>query len=209
MYAFMHLLWKFYLQITHPSCKLRARQLGKKITLEDHVTIEEGSCVATEKIGRYTFINKYALIDKSVKNIGRFCSIGYGAKLGLANHPLDRISTHAFTYDKKYGFIDESNYTTAANAPNCTIGNDVWIGANAIVLAGVTIGDGAVIGANAFVNSNVEPYSIVVGSPAKHLKYRFNEGEIEKLLQEKWWNWEDEKLKKKIHLFTNNSPFNL
>lgn len=201
MVTFMHYLWRMYLQLTNRSCKIKASQLGKTLKLEDHVTLEYGSCIAAREIGRYTFINKYCLIDKSVASIGRFCSVGYGAKLGLANHPLDRISTHAFTYDRKYGFIDNNNFVVAADAPACKIGNDVWIGANAIVMAGVTVGDGAVIGANSFVNSDVEPYSIVAGSPARHIKYRFEESVIQQLNKEQWWNWEDEKLRKNLDFF--------
>ena len=200
-------VWKLFLRLTNPTCTLRAKALGKDLRMEDHVTIEAGSYVTAKFIGRYTFINKYCLIDKSVESIGRFCSIAYGVKIGLGGHPLDRISTHAFTYDKKYGFVKENTYENFATAPKCIIGNDVWIGANATILAGVTVGDGAVISANAFVNKDVEPYSVVVGTPAKHLKYRFDEATIKQLLEIKWWDWKDEKIRRNIVKFNNLISF--
>lgn len=81
------------------------------------------------------------------------------------------------------------------------IGNDVWIGANVTILRGVHIGDGAVIGANTLVNKDIPPYAIVVGCPARVIKYRFEETVIQKLLNLKWWNWTDEKIQRNLALF--------
>ena len=85
------------------------------------------------------------------------------------------------------------------------IGNDVWIGYNATMMAGVTIGDGAIIATNATVIKDVEPYSIVGGNPAKEIKKRFSEDIISKLLELKWWNWDIEKITKNIQSLTNNN----
>ena len=84
------------------------------------------------------------------------------------------------------------------------IGNDVWICANAIILSGVTIGDGAVIANGAIVTRDVEPYSVVAGNPAKHIKYRFNPDIIAELLQIKWWNWPENLLREQVHLLLNS-----
>ncbi|WP_425511191.1 CatB-related O-acetyltransferase [sulfur-oxidizing endosymbiont of Gigantopelta aegis] len=81
------------------------------------------------------------------------------------------------------------------------MGNDVWICGNAIILSGVTIGDGAVIGNSAVVTRNVKPYSIVAGNPAKHIKYRFDSETISELLNIRWWNWPEEKIKKTFIFF--------
>ncbi|HOI88207.1 MAG TPA: CatB-related O-acetyltransferase, partial [Lentimicrobium sp.] len=86
---------------------------------------------------------------------------------------------------------------------SCKIGHDVWIGANAVILAGVKIGNGAIIGANSLVNKDVEPYSIVAGSPAKHIRFRFSEEIITKLQALGWWNWDDGKIRENIALFGN------
>ena len=119
----------------------------------------------------------------------------------MGNHPAKWVSTHPFAYDKKYGFVSNSKSFEEQTSGNCIIGNDVWIGANATILAGVTIGDGAIIGANSLVTADVVPYSIVAGTPAKHIRYRFDETMIALLMQMKWWNWDDDRIKQNIDKF--------
>ena len=194
------ILWNFLLRLKYPSCSIQKAQIAKCVNLENNVTIKSGCVVGSEIIGKYTFINHYCLIDKNVKSIGRFCSIAYNVRIGLGNHPTEWVSTHPFAYDKKYGFLKES-ISFENKSYDTVIGNDVWIGANATILAGVKVGDGAIIGANSLVKEDVEPYSIVVGSPAKQVKKRFNEETIAKLTALKWWDWSEEKIKEKIDLF--------
>jgi acetyltransferase-like isoleucine patch superfamily enzyme len=203
----IHFLYRLYLRLTHPSCTIKAAEIGRDIQLHKNVTLERGSYIYTKSVGRYTYINKYCLVDKSVESIGSFCSIAYGCKIGLANHPVDWVSTHPFAYDKKYGFVSDNKFTIMSTAPKCSIGNDVWIGANAIVLAGVKVGDGAIIGANAFVNKDVEPYSIVTGTPAQHQKYRFDNEVVDQLKTMEWWNWDENKIKENIELFNQPEQF--
>lgn len=171
------------------------------------MTCEKGCFIGADKIGRYTFIGINSYVDKSTASIGRFCSIAMGAKISLNNHPMEWVSTHPFLYNKKYGFVPSSVFVEGVSDKKTTIGNDVWIGANVTILAGVKIGDGAVIGANALVTKDVEPYSVVNGIPAKHVKFRFEEETIKKLLEMKWWNWSDEKLKSKLEQFRNPGEF--
>ena len=191
----------------NPSCTIQSAELGKNIRLGKKVTLGRGSYVYAQRIGDYTFINKNCIIDKSVESIGSFCSIAYGAKLGLAGHPTNWVSSHPFCYDKKYGFVEKNKFEIMSTAPKGKIGNDVWIGANAIVLAGVSVGDGAIIGANAFVNEDVKPYSIVVGTPAKHQKFRFDEKTVKRLQKLEWWKWYKNKLKRNIELFSRPEEF--
>lgn len=207
MIKLIHFLWKLFLKIKNPTCTLKAVEIGLDIKLGKKITLQQGCFVYSKKIGNYTFINKNCVIEKSVESIGSFCSIAYGCKLGLANHPTDWVSTHPFAYDKKYGFVEKTKHEIAATAPKCVIGNDVWMGANAIILAGVKIGDGAIIGANAFVNKDVEPYSIVTGTPAKHQKFRFDKKTIDQLKKVEWWNWSEQKLKENIELFNHPEHF--
>ena len=98
------------------------------------------------------------------------------------------------------------DYTKSINNP-VTIGNDVWIGANVCILPGISIGDGAVLAAGAVITKDVPPYAIVGGVPAKVIKYRFSEDIIKKLLKIKWWNWEEEKVKKNKDLFYDPVKF--
>lgn len=107
-----------------------------------------------------------------IESIGAFCSINSRASLGtLGNHPKDFVSTHNYLYRVSKGFIDrEREDVWSAYNKKILIGNDVWIGQDAIILPGVTIGNGAIIAAGAIVTKDVEPYSVVGGVPAKEIK---------------------------------------
>ena len=193
------------MRITNPTCKIGNSEFSKNVRFEKGVRIEPGSYIQCNLIGKYSYINKYCLIDKNTLSIGRFCSIAYNVRIGLGAHPENWVSSHAFAYDNKYGFNNSANHFSYDG--ETVIGNDVWIGANATILAGVKVGDGAIIGAHALVTKDVEPYSIVIGTPAKRLRYRFDEETIKKLMTIKWWNWNDEKIKENIHLFQNPEKF--
>jgi acetyltransferase-like isoleucine patch superfamily enzyme len=196
-----HYLWILFKRIQNPSCTIRAASLCRTIKFGKGVTVEHGSHICAGIIGKHTYINKYCLIDRNTKSIGNFCSIAYGVKTGLGNHPTKWASTHPFAYDKKYGFVSNSRAFEEQTKEYCIIGNDVWIGANAIILAGINVGDGAIVGANSLVTKDVAPYSIVAGTPARHIRYRFDETLIAKLLALKWWYWDDDKIKKNITKF--------
>lgn len=133
--------------------------------------------------------------------IGKFCSIACGAKFlfNSANHTLSSLSTYPFPIFFKEWDLDIQNITDAwDNKGDIVIGNDVWIGYEAVILAGVSIGDGAVIGARAVVTKNVSPYTIVGGVPAKPIRKRFPEGTIELLLKLKWWDWTEERIRQHL-----------
>lgn len=137
--------------------------------------------------------------DKLV--IGKFCSIACGAKFlfNSANHTLDSLSTYPFPIFFEEWNLDVKDITKAwDNKGDIVIGNDVWIGYEAVIMAGVTIGDGAVIGARAVVTKNVPPYTIVGGIPAKPIKKRFSQENINTLLKLKWWDWSKEKISQQI-----------
>ncbi|MBR1807885.1 MAG: CatB-related O-acetyltransferase [Paludibacteraceae bacterium] len=138
-------------------------------------------------------------------SIGSYCSISYGVTIGPPEHKYNRISTHPFIYDSKFGLAGEDqNIRNEKFANTLEIGNDVWIGCNSTILRGIKIGDGAIIGANAVVTKDVPPYAIVAGVPAKVIKYRFSKEIVTKLLEMKWWKWEDEKIQANLHLFKSN-----
>lgn len=129
--------------------------------------------------------------------IGKFCSIACGAKflLNSANHTLTSASTYPFPIFYEAWGLERGRVTDAwDNRGDIVIGNDVWIGYEAVVLAGVTIGDGAIIGARAVVTRDVLPYTIVGGVPAKPIRKRFDERSIDKLLALRWWDWPQEKI---------------
>lgn len=142
-------------------------------------------------------------VDKLV--IGSFCSIGSGAAFIMAGnqgHRSDWISTFPF-----YWMPEIDAFGGARNgfepAGDTVIGNDVWIGTEAIVMPGVKIGHGAVIGTRALVTKDVEPYAIVGGNPSETLRMRFVEADIARLLELRWWDWSDDELKSAMPLLTD------
>jgi len=146
-----------------------------------------------------TVINEYTELFGGIITIGKYCSIARNVVIQNVYHGVNKACSENMFYYRHFTDLD-IDWETEPNI----IGNDVWIGTRAIILKGVNIGDGAVIGAGAVVTDDVEPYSIVVGIPAKHLKWRFNE-DVRKFLQDvKWWDWSDEKIQKNREFFTTD-----
>lgn len=133
--------------------------------------------------------------------IGKFCSIACGAKFLFtsANHTMKSLSTYPFPIFFEEWDLDRADVATAwDNKGDIVIGNDVWIGYEAVVLSGVTIGDGAIIGTRAVVTKDVAPYSIVGGVPAKEIRKRYDPQTIERLIQLKWWDWPEENIRQAL-----------
>ena len=140
-------------------------------------------------------------VNRDRLNIGKFCSIACGAKFlfNSANHSMESLSTYPFPLFFEEWGLDRNDVADAwDNKGDIIIGNDVWIGYEAVILSGVTIGDGAIIGARAVVTRDVPPYTIVGGVPAKAIKKRFSEATIAYLLRIQWWNWSIEKIAENI-----------
>ena len=134
--------------------------------------------------------------------IGKFCSIACGAKFlfNCANHALNSLSTYTFPLFYQEWDLDKENITQAwNNKGDIVLGNDVWIGFEAVILAGVTIGDGAIVGARAVVTKDVPPYTIVGGVPAKPIRKRFSQEVITRLEKLRWWDWPENRIRQNIH----------
>ena len=158
--------------------------------------------------------------------IGRYCSINGTARI-WNNHPSKYVTTSPILdhrvfspsykeYMRRRGFCERygthhDNHpfedSPLRNNKPVEIGNDVWIGANVILLPGVKIGDGAILAAGAVVTKDVEPYAIVGGVPAKLIKYRFSQEKREKLLRIQWWSWDEERIEENIELFYDPDKF--
>lgn len=133
--------------------------------------------------------------------IGKFCSIACGARFifNAANHTLGSQSTYPFPIFYDEWGLDPANVAAAwDNKGDIVVGNDVWIGYEAVILSGVTIGDGAIIGARAVVTKDVPPYTIVAGVPAKPIRKRYDEQTIARLEQIRWWDWPEEKIRERL-----------
>ena len=154
---------------------LRGKNYLHNVIIGDNSIIDNLST-----IGEYTYIGRNCLVSKS--SIGRYCSIGNNVSIGPGEHKIDVVSTSSYIYE------DRVNWYNALTEKKVIIGNDVWIGTDSIIKRGVVIGDGAVVGANSFVNRDVPDFAVVVGSPAKIVRYRLNNELIKKIKEAKWWN---------------------
>lgn len=170
-------------------------------------------------VGDYTYYDDFENVENFERNvkyhfdfigdkliIGKFCMIASDVKFIMngANHLTDALSTYPFAIFGN-GWEHAMEGKAYPQKGDLVIGNDVWIGYNATIMAGVTIGDGAIIATNATVVKDVEPYSIVGGNPAMLIRKRFDEKNIEQLLAIKWWDWDAEKLTKHIPYLTSNN----
>lgn len=188
-------------------------QIDSNCRFEGYNSVGEGNILNNCVFGTGSYTGKNVSFS-SVK-IGKFCSIGSNIRNTTGRHPTNGfISTHPafFSVGKAAGFtfcqhqkfkelhFVEDNYLVV-------IGNDVWIGDNVTILDGVSIGDGAIIGLGAVVTTNIEPYSINVGIPARPIKYRFEKKTIEFLLRIRWWEKDFEWIRKNSNSFGNVDQF--
>lgn len=150
------------------------------------------------KVGKYSRVNPGCQVANTV--IKNFTAIGRDSSIGLGQHPLNYVSSQNIFY-KKNNMNNQWVKKIDFPIKPIEIGNDVWIGVESLIMDGVKIGDGAVIGARSVVTKDVPPYAIVVGQPAKIVKYRFDSEVIERLLEINWWDFSDDEITKNIGFF--------
>jgi chloramphenicol O-acetyltransferase type B len=166
------------------------------------LTAEEAIAAGRATVGRYSYGSFQVNAgrgDRARVRIGSFCSIARGVEfVAGGNHRPDWISTYPFRvmWDLPGAFTDGHPRPEL----DIEVGNDVWIGAQALILPGAKIGDGAVVAARAVVTGEVRPYAIVGGAPARELRRRFDDEQIEALLELRWWEWPEEKLRASVDL---------
>lgn len=151
--------------------------------------VESGCNIVSVKMGRYSFCGYDCEIVNT--DIGAFCSIANNVKIGGARHPLEWVSTSPVFYSGRDSV--KKKFSTFDREPDkhTVIGNDVWIGANSIIIQGVKIGNGSIVGAGSVVTKDVGDYEIVAGNPAHLIRKRFEERIIKDLLDSEWWNLSD------------------
>ncbi len=183
---------------------------GQTVYLKDVIT---GPNI---EVGEYTIYNDFVRDPRDFEKnnvlyhypvnsdrlvIGRFCSIACGAKFMFTsgNHSMQSLANYTFPiFFDEWGLDAKDICDAWDNKGDTVIGNDVWIGYEAVIMPGVKIGDGAVIGTRALVTKDVPPYTIVGGVPAKPIRRRFDDATVEKLEALRWWDWDEDRLKRAL-----------
>ena len=195
------------IQSSNPSCKFYTGAVITNSEFGEYNVVFNNTNIMNSTIGSHTYIQKNSIIINAA--IGKFCSIASKVTIGPGIHDTNGVSTHPAFYLKTAPLMKNySNSDAFCVSKRTIIGNDVWIGENAVIIDGLTIGDGAIIGAGAVVVKNVEPYSIVGGVPAKFLKFRFNENVRDEILMSKWWDRDEKWLSANSRFFENPFTFN-
>ena len=213
--------------------KKRLKRFALKLkNCKKHVLIQpEANCAYRTTFGGYNRIGMRAEFDGYIGvgsyigddsrfygSIGNFTSIAPGVTVAVGRHPIDTfVSTSPSfcslsTAANGLSFVNEAKFAEhcfadAEHKFPVVVGNDVWIGTNALILDGITVGDGAVVAAGAVVTKDIPPYAIVGGVPARIIRYRFDEKTIAALLKIRWWDWSFEQLKERAKDFEDVEAF--
>ena len=180
--------------------------IGWKSFFEGYNKIGKGS----EFVGQMGHCSYIGSGCKITASIGRYCSISSNVKTIAGTHPSrDWVSTSPVFYSTavQCGKTYVKEQCFEENTSRVSIGNDVWIGSNVLLIGGIEIGDGAIVAAGAVVTKNVPSYSVVAGVPAKVIRYRFSSAQIDKLLKIKWWNRDEEWIIQHTKIFANIDKF--
>lgn len=175
----------------------------------EYAFLAHDASIISSCIGDRTSIGRYSNVRYC--DIGKFCAVSWNTTLGADGHPIQNISGSGAFFRSCFGLSMKNlpKEDLGGHVERCVVGNDVWIGCNAIVRSGVRIGDGAVVGAGSVVLNDVEPYEIVAGVPAKTIKKRFNDDVILQLLKMRWWEYPDDFLKNNIEYFQQDCKLEL
>ncbi|MHC1759634.1 MAG: CatB-related O-acetyltransferase [Negativicutes bacterium] len=195
------------IQRNNPSCKIysgtiidSSSRLGKYVVLFKNVVVSNST------IDDYSFVQKQSMINNA--DIGRFCSIAMNVVVGPGQHSVNFVSSHPSFYSSSQPvaktFSDKEYFEPFKKV---FIGNDVWIGQNAVLMDGIKVGNGVVIATGAVVTKDVPDYAIVGGVPARIIRYRFRDDVIKKLLQSKWWEKDSEWFLKNARQFLDCEAF--
>ena len=172
------------------------------VELKEYTEVGHNNRFENVYLGQFSYTGEYCILQ-NVKVLN-FSNIAAMVRIGATDHPLERVTLHHFTYRRvMYNMKDEDDLEFFKQRVSrvTTIGHDTWLGHGCIIKPGITIGNGAVVGSGSVVTKDVPDYAIVVGNPAKIIRYRFNESQISSLNKIKWWNWDYELIKERFDDF--------
>ena len=181
-----YLISKFLKKIQIPAIKNSSIDKKSKVC--------SGSHIVNSSIGKYSYVGNYSTVIDC--KIGSYCSIADNCIIGGASHPTNWVSTSPVFYSGKNVLRKNFSDNEYTEFTETIIGNDVWIGSKCLIKGGVKIGNGAIIGMGSVVTHDVPPYEIWAGNPAKCIRKRFDDDTIERLLELKWWDYDDAELSK-------------
>lgn len=167
-----------------------------KSTIRDFATISKLTTIRDSEVGSFTSIGENTRV-RSTK-LGKFCAVSWNVTINAIGHPTNHLTISAFPYYPSLGgFVNDDTRTI----PECRIGNDVWVGANSVLMPGVKVADGAIIGAGSVVTKDVGPYEIHAGTPARKIRDRLPSEIKKRLLDLNWWELDIQTIADNIELF--------
>lgn len=180
------------------SAEVAETSLILKSKVGENCQIFDDAMLCYSELGDMSYLSRRTSVFSS--KIGKYCSISWNVSIGPGNHDYRRVSQHAMMYASRFGMIDDiSQRFYNQYDKEVVIGNDVWIGCNAVIMRGVHVGDGAVIGANSVITKDVDPYTIM-GGVNRFLKMRFSDEIVRRLMNIRWWDYPLPIVKKNIEL---------
>lgn len=192
----------------YPNCHFYpGSHVDELSVLGNYNVIFQNTSIINSALGDHTFVQKNSTIINA--DIGKFCSIASCVNISLGKHPTSYVSSHPAFYSATQPLVRTFSNIEKFEPFNerTKVGNDVWIGQNAIVMDGVTIGTGAIIGAGSIVTKDIPEYAIMAGTPAKLIRYRFNEGIRKKLVDTRWWDMSESQMTSYIDYFPDVDLF--
>lgn len=192
----------------------RSLRIGSGVRLDAHCEFGEGVRLGVGVWAGHSSVGDYSYLARGASlfyaHLGKYCSIGDEAMVGLARHPsCGYISTYPafFSGSNEAVTVRYCDVSQFDETPLTVVGSDVWIGARATIRGGICVGHGAIVGAGAVVTRNVPDYAVVAGVPARLLRRRFSDEEVRLLLDAQWWDWSRAKLKSLAPLFGDPEEF--